>query len=176
MLHQILGHAYDCRFRGRKRERLWVAAADAGRRRLRVRSELGTEIGLDLHEPRWLADGTVLHDDGHRILVVARKPEQVMVVTLPESDPATAFRIGHALGNRHTPSEIDGCEIVVPVTETPELAARPLLAYGVDQARIRFEERAFAAGAPPACAGASHEHPVGRAHVHHHHDKGAHEH
>lgn len=176
MIHQILGHAGDPAFSSRRREALWVSAADAGRRRLRATSEIGTEVGIDLHEPRWLADGAVLHDDGSRILVVARKHEPVMIITLPNDDPGTVFRIGHALGNRHVPVEINNLEAVVPVTETPELAVRPLVAHGIDLARIRFEERAFAAGARPPCGGASHDQHGGRDHVPHHSDSGLHEH
>lgn len=176
MTYQVLGHAEDPPFRSRRRERLWVAAADAGRRRLRVTSEMGTEVGIDLHDPRWLADGAVLHDDGSRILVVARKPEPVMVITLPRDDPGTAFRIGHALGNRHLPIEMDCHEIVVPVTETSELAVRPLIAQGIGSVQIRFEERPFAAGAPPTCAGSSLGHHLGQPQMHRHSDNPPHEH
>src|SRR5690606_18625447 len=149
---------------GRPCDYLGILTADAGRRRVRVRSESGIDVGIDLPRQSWLYDGAVLHDDGTRILVVFRRPEPVMVIALAHMTPEAAFRIGHALGNRHSPSELHGNEIIVPVTDTPELASRPVLALGLPDLALRFEERPFAADVPPTCAGAA------QAHQHDHHD------
>ncbi len=162
IVSDILGHVSDTVFSDRPKDQIWIAAADAGRRRLRARSELGTDIGIDLKSPSWLADGLVLHDDGARILTVVRKPEPVMIVSLSGIDASEVFCIGHALGNRHAAVELRDGEIVVQVTETPQLAARPLLAYGIDPSRIRFVDDPFATRAPPLGAG------LGRAHHHAH--------
>jgi hypothetical protein len=86
-------------------------------------------------------DGAVLHDDGMCILVVSRRPELVMVISLNELGPEAVFRIGHALGNRHSPAELHGNEILVPVTDTPDLVARSVQALGLRELTIRFEER-----------------------------------
>ena len=163
IVNQILGSADAPRFAARQRDAVAIPSADAGRRRIRVRSKHGVDVGIDLPRQSWLFDGAVLHDDGERILVVARQPEPVMVIALAHLTMEAVFRIGHALGNRHSPSELHGNEIVVPVTDTPELASRPVLALGLTGLVLRFEERPFAAEAPPTCAGAVHEH-------HHHHD------
>ena len=168
IVNGILGHADALPFSGRPSERILVPAADAGRRRMRMRSERGSDIALDLPKQSWLFDGAVLHDDGRRVLVVVRPPEPVMVIALANMTPTAVFRIGHALGNRHSPSELDGGEIVVPVTDTPELTSRPVLALGLAGLVLRFEARPFAAGAPPTCGGAAHEHPP-RHHEHHGH-------
>jgi urease accessory protein len=171
IVNHILGRDDALQFAGRQRDCIGILAADAGRRRMRVRSEGGVDVGIDLPRQSWLSDGAVLHDDGTRILVVARKPEPVMVVALAHMTMEAAFRIGHALGNRHSPSELHGNEIVVPVTDTPELASRPVLALGLPDLVLRFEERPFAADAPPTCAGAAHEyHHHQHQHDHHHHD------
>lgn len=165
IVNHILGHAEAPQFIDRQRDSIAILSADAGRRRIRVRSEQGVDVGIDLPRQSWLYDGAVLHDDGERILVVVRPPEPVMVIVLANMTAEAAFRVGHALGNRHSPSEWHGNEIVVPVTDTPELTARPVLALGLPGLVLRFEERPFAAEAPPTCAGAAHEH-------HHHHDHG----
>ena len=159
IVNHILGHCDAAPFAGRPTERILVPAAEAGRRRMRVRTERGTDVAIDLPKQSWLFDGAVLHDDGRRVLVVARPPEPVMVIALADMAPAAVFRIGHALGNRHSPSELHGGEIVVPVTDTPELTARPVLALGLVGLVLRFENRPFAAAAPPTCGGAAHEHP-----------------
>lgn len=173
IVSRILGRDDEAQFVGRQRDCIGILAADAGRRRMRVSSESGVEIGIDLPRQNWLFDGAVLHDDGTRILVVVRKSEPVMVVALAHMTTEAAFRIGHALGNRHSPSELHTNEIVVPVTDTPELASRPVLALGLPDLVLRFEERPFAADAPPTCAGAAHEHHQhdhDHHHHHHHHD------
>jgi urease accessory protein len=167
IVREILGSVNEPRYRTRSQEKVWIAAADAGRRRLRLKREENEDVAVDLEKAGWLADGAVLHDDGRCILVVARLAEPVLVISLPESDPLAAFRIGHALGNRHAPVEVRGSEIIVPVTETPELAMRPLLAQGIDVSRIRFTEQPFAADHPPMCAGAGHGHTES-SHIHSH--------
>jgi urease accessory protein len=103
-------------------------------------------------------DGAVLHDDGMCILVVSRRPELVMVISLDELGPEAVFRIGHALGNRHSPAELHGNEILVPVTDTPDLVGRSVQALGLRELKIRFEERPFAAERPPNGVGSAHEH------------------
>lgn len=165
IVNHILGRAEAPQFIDRQRDSIAILSADAGRRRIRVRSEQGVDVGIDLPRQSWLYDGAVLHDDGERILVVVRQPEPVMVIALAHLTMQAVFRIGHALGNRHSPSQLHGNEIIVPVTDTPELASRPVLALGLAGLVLRFEERPFAAEAPPTCAGAAHEH-------HHHHDHG----
>lgn len=168
VVNHILGCADAPQFAGRQRDYIGILAADAGRRRMRVRGESGVDVGIDLPRQSWLCDGAVLHDDGTRILVVVRRPEPVMVIALAHMTTEAAFRIGHALGNRHSPSEFQGNEIVVPVTDTPELTSRPILALGLPDLALRFEDRPFAADKPPTCAGAAHEHHHHRDHHGHH--------
>ncbi|MDR8399463.1 hypothetical protein ParKJ_39905 [Paraburkholderia fungorum] len=169
LVTQILGRADAPEFTGREVDRIGIASADAGRRRMRLRSERGVDVGIDLPRQNWLFDGAVLHDDGARVVVVVRLPEPVMVIALAALTSEAAFRIGHALGNRHSQSEWRGEEIIVPVTDTAELTARPVLALGLPGLTVRFAQRPFAADAPPTCAGAVHEHhPSHHAHGHHH--------
>lgn len=171
LVTQIFGCADAPEFAGREVDRVGIASADAGRRRMRLRSESGLDVGIDLPRQSWLFHGAVLHDDGARVLIVVRHPEPVMVITLAELTSEAAFRIGHALGNRHSQSEFRGEEIIVPVTDTAELTARPLLALGIPGMAVRFEHRQFAADAPPTCAGAAHEHhPPRHGREHHHHE------
>lgn len=156
IVQEILGRAQDARYAGRVHEVLWIRAADAGRRRLRAKTDGGLDVGLDLAKSEWLFDGAVLDDDGARLVVVARTPEPVMIVTLPENDLGTLFRIAHALGNRHAPVDLREGTAVTQVTETPELAARPILALGLPANSVRFDIIPFAAETPPTCTGAHH--------------------
>ena len=157
IVDRILGSADEPRFAGRRVDTLPVAAADAARRRLRARSASGLDVALDLPHRGWLSDGAVLHDDGERILVVNRPSGPLMLVDLPPGDVAAAFRVGHALGNRHAPVALRAGGLTTPVSETPELAARPVLALGLAGVSVRFVEGPFAPDAPPDCAGMAHD-------------------
>jgi urease accessory protein len=150
LVHNILGRYDDKDFIGRIRDKVWITASDAGRRRLRTVSGAGEEIGIDFSSPNWLFDGAVIHDNGTRVLVVARQPELVMVIASSTITPEQAFQIGHALGNRHMPAEFHKDEILVPVTDTHHLTARPIHALGFHNIAVRFEQRAFAVSAPPS--------------------------
>ena len=103
LVNQILGRADAPRFSHRQHVAVSISAHDAGRRRMRLHAEDGTELGIDLPRQNWLFHGAVLYDDGARIVVVARPAEPVMVIALLDLTPEAAFRIGHALGNRHIP-------------------------------------------------------------------------
>lgn len=158
VIGKILGHATELSYIGRRKDLVLIEAAEAGRRRLRTRSQDGVDVGIDLSQRSWLFEGAVLHDDGTRILVVSRRPELVMVISLGNISVHDAFRIGHALGNRHSPVELGNDTLIVPVTDTPALTARPVLALELSELTISFETRPFAADKPPTAPGELQEH------------------
>src|SRR6266568_3339248 len=84
-VHSIIGTIDEARFSGRAVERLAVESAEAARPRLRRLTDLGTDVALDLPRGSYLSDGAVLLDDGERIIVVARKPEDAAIVRFPRS-------------------------------------------------------------------------------------------
>lgn len=159
---RILGRVGSPEFAGRTIEVVSVPAADAARRRMLLRGNQGSTIAIDFPTKNWLFDGAVLHDDGNRLVVVSRAIELVMVIEISQLKPADMFRIGHALGNRHSPCELSACEIIVPVTDTSELTSRPVLGLGIPNLQVRFEHLPFAAQCPPECGVAAHDHPPQR--------------
>jgi len=158
MIEKILGNAADSNYIGRRKDFVLIEAAEAGRQRLRTLSQDGIDIGINLSKQSWLYEGAVLYDDGSCILVVSRRPELVMVVSLGNISVQDAFRIGHALGNRHSPVEFGNNMIIVPVTDTPALTARPILALELSELTITFEDHPFAADKPPTAPGGLQEH------------------
>lgn len=148
VVHEIIGQLGEDRFARRRIERVLVGRADAGKARLRVRTEAGTDVGIVLRRKEYLADGAVLADDGERIIVVERAPEEVAVVRLHgTADPgllADAVRLGHAFGNQHVPIEVAGEEVVLPVTTSRDVVAETLERLGLAHASLSFESRPFA--------------------------------
>ena len=144
LAREIIGDADEERFAGRRVERLLVASHDASKRRLRGLTDAGTDVAVDLERGSYLRDGAVLGDDGERIVVAERAPEQAMVVRLspglrPEELLAQAVSLGHAFGNQHVPVEVDGAEIRVPITTSREVAAETVRALGLERAEVTFE-------------------------------------
>src|SRR5262249_23058852 len=104
----IVGDAEDRRYEGRRVESLVISAADASRPRLRLSTNAGTDVALQLERGTFLRDGAVVHDDGDLIVVVERARERVMVVELdPSLARGDAVRhaalVAHAFGNQHVP-------------------------------------------------------------------------
>ncbi len=140
---------------GRRADPVFVAAADASKRRLRLVSEAGLDGAVDLPRGSFLRDGAVLADDGSTIVVVARTPEEVMRVTISahldsEARVAAALRIGHAFGNQHVPAEVVGDELVVPITTSRAVATRTLDGLQLEGVEAQFEQRPLARMRPLA--------------------------
>jgi urease accessory protein len=157
---EILGNAREERFAGRRIERLVVESAHATRRRLRGRTDAGTDVAVDLPAGAFLADDAVIADDGERVIAVQRPAEEVAVVRLaPATDGeriALAVRVGHVLGNMHTPLEMAGEEIRIPVTTSRRVLADAIEPLGALE--LRFEQRALACRAPLAGPAGGHRH------------------
>ncbi len=158
---EILGHRDEARFAARHVDEVSVSAEDASKRRLRLRTESGRDVGVDLPRGSFLADGAVLDDDGDQIMVVHRPPEPIMRVRIDralDSDArvAAALRLGHAFGNQHVPVEVAEGELLVAITTSQDVARRTLEALHLDGVDARFEEHALAQERP--LSGHAHSH------------------
>jgi urease accessory protein len=158
----LLGDADEPRFDGRRRESVPVPEADAAKRRLRLSSETGADVAIDLPRGTYLHDGAVLHDDGERILVVERPLEEALVIRFAPSLGHDALveaaaRIGHAFGNQHVPIEVVDGAVLVPITTSAELASETVRALHLEgleaeHARVKLGRRR------PLSHGSAHEH------------------
>ena len=160
---QILGDEGDAAFANRCVDAVTVAAADASKRRLRLSSKSGLDVVVDLPRGSFLRDGAVLADDGERVVVVSRTPEEIMRVTISgqldgEARVSAALRVGHAFGSQHVPVEVRDGELLVPITTSREVATRTLETLGLDGVEAQFEIRPLARLRPLS----GHAHP----HVH----------
>ena len=167
LVRAILGRQQEPRFAGRRVECVEVAWDEASKRRLRRATDAGTDVAVDLPRGTYLADGSVLHDDGERIVVARRRAERALVVRFdrsasPEQLVEQALRLGHAFGNQHVPVEIEGAEAHVPLTTSEEVARATVEALGLSAVRIAVAPVALGRERP-LTAGHAHEHA-------HHHD------
>jgi urease accessory protein len=132
----ILGDADDPRFVGKRVERLPVDAASAVRRRLRGRTDAGTDVAVDLPRGAFLRHGAVLRDEEDFIVAVDRVREDALVIRLTaascDARVVAAARIAHAFGNQHVPVEIGPDELRVPITTSADVALATAAAEAPD--------------------------------------------
>jgi urease accessory protein len=171
VLQSILGSSDDPRLASRRVERLRVTSGDAAKRRLRARTDAGSDVALDLPRGSYLEDGVVLFDDGERIIVVVRESEDALIIRLSRAlDHAELIRqaamVGHAFGNQHVPVEAAEGELRIPVTTSREIAAATARRLELEGAKMRFGLVPFGRTRPTG-AGQGHEaHPQEHGHAH----------
>lgn len=125
-------------------ETVRLSQQDSQRRRLRVTTEQGTEIGIDL-SGETLRDGDVLflspnHD---RMIMVRVEPAEALRIRLRaevsgEALFALGVRLGHLLGNQHWPVRVKGWHVLVPVTVDQHVMAKVLQASGLEELAYEF--------------------------------------
>ncbi len=85
-------------------DRVVLGYDERHRRRLRLATEGGLDVLLDLPEARHLRAGDrLVLEDGRRVLVEAASEE---LVELRVEEPRALARLAWHLGNRHTPAQI----------------------------------------------------------------------
>jgi urease accessory protein len=81
------------------------------RRRLRLATDAGEAILLDLAQTTVLADGDGLALSEGGFVAVRAAPEDLVEITA--GTPALLARIAWHIGNRHVPAELDGRRILI---------------------------------------------------------------
>ena len=109
-LAEPLGNLDDFALRGRRLERVFVESDDCAKRVLRFETSIGP-IGMRFDGERRLRDGDVVHADDELVIAIAVAADDVLVGRPPTI--AAALALGHALGNRHCPVQVEGDAIVV---------------------------------------------------------------
>lgn len=165
----VLGLAHEQRFAGKRVERVAITSADATKRRLRCRTDAGSDVVIDVPRGTYLEDGAVLVDDGERVVVVAREPEDALVIRLsPTLDHAEVVRqaalVGHAFGNQHVPVDVVEGDLLVPITTSRAIAAATLERLELPGVEYSFDLVALARSRPLA---PQHSHQHGPADAEH---------
>jgi urease accessory protein len=130
VVDRVLGELSDDRFTGRRVEPVDILWGDARKHRRLVTTARGRELALRLPRGTFLAEGTVLLDDGDTVVAVRRPAEDAVVVELAGAARA-AFLLGYRLGNQHAPVELAGCQLRTPLLTGPDTATEVLRELGV---------------------------------------------
>ena len=157
-LTEILGDRDEPRFAGRRVDELPVTWAEAGRHRLRRSTASGRDVAVDLPRGAFLADGSVLADDGAEIVVAVRTLEPALVIELAgASDPLrSAALVGNVFGNQHVPVDVEGTAIRVPLTTSEEIARATLAALHLHGVEVSVGRVALGRRTPLHASGHAH--------------------
>ena len=124
-IHHVIGNARDAELAERVHrleheglvEYLTLGRDDVHRRRLRARTDRGTECLIALPRDQALADGAVLALDEARAVVVRLEVERWL--SLAPRDEAAALELGYFAGNLHWRVRFEGPRLLVAL-EGPE--------------------------------------------------------
>ena len=120
-INSILGNIFkDTSLECANLEKLIISRIDLEKRILRKKTNLGTDIGINLNSSTKLQHGDIIGNNEIKI-IVEQIPEKVISVKLKEDDEKIAILLGHIIGNRHRPIAIKDKMILFPIQEDSEL-------------------------------------------------------
>ena len=111
ILDKILGNIKDMTDIHCHIERIYLESDELLKRVLRVTSDHGHEYGISLPKGSEMKDGDILFNDGHNIVVISVKEDDVIVIT--PRDINEMGEIAHNLGNKHLPVQIEDGKIII---------------------------------------------------------------
>ena len=111
ILDKILGNIKDMEDIHCHVERIYLESDELLKRVLRVTSDHGHEYGISLPKGSEMKDGDILFNDGHNIVVISVKEDDVIVIT--PRDINEMGEIAHNLGNKHLPVQIEAGKIII---------------------------------------------------------------
>lgn len=126
-------------------ERVHLSLRDAQRGHMRVTTDAGTEIGIDLERGSVLRDGDVLYRSPDWSWIVVAVVEPVVALAVRPARHRTAgelfaigVRLGHVLGNQHWPIRVELERVLVPITVDRKAVETLMTSYGLNGVEWEF--------------------------------------
>jgi urease accessory protein len=143
-INSILGNIFkDTSIEYASFEKLMISRIDLEKRILRKKTNLGTDVGINLNSSTKLQHGDIIGNHETKI-IVEQMPEKIISVKLKENDEKIAILLGHIIGNRHRPIAIKDKMILFPIQEDSELDIfQKLLKEIIDHIELKIEEEIF---------------------------------
>ena len=124
-------------------EKLIISRIDLEKRILRKKTDLGTDIGINLDSGIKLQHGDIIGNNETKI-IVEQIPEKVISVKLKENNENIAILLGHIIGNRHRPIAMKDKVILFPIQDDSELEIfQRLFKEIIDHIELKIEEKIF---------------------------------
>ena len=143
-INSILGNIFKESNLGKNNfEKLKISRIDLEKRILRKKTDLGTDIGINLDSGIKLQNGDIIGNEKIKI-IVEQIPEKVISVKLKENNENIAILLGHIIGNRHRPIAIKDKIILFPIQEDSELEIfQRLFKEIIDHIELKIIEEIF---------------------------------
>ena len=143
-INSILGNIFkDTNLEYESFEKLIISRIDLEKRILRKKTNLGTDIGINLNSSTKLQHGDIIGNHETKI-IVEQMPEKIISVKLKENDEKIAILLGHIIGNRHRPIAIKDKMILFPIQEDSELDIfERLLKEIIEHIELKIKEEIF---------------------------------
>lgn len=110
IVNAVLGNIKDYDLKDKVIDKVKISADDRLKHIIRVKSDSGIEIGINLNNGH-LHNGDILAEDEKSIFVVDFLPQSVLLIK-PNDIMQMGF-VAHSIGNRHTPAVFeDGAMII----------------------------------------------------------------
>ncbi len=125
-------------------ERIKVSRLELEKKRIRKKTDAGTDIGIILNPGERLHHGDMLSNKQCTI-VIEQLPEKVMSVRLKDTASSDDLVIlGHIIGNRHRPISIKNDTVSFPIQADSEITVfQNLFAKVIDRVKLSIEEVIF---------------------------------
>ena len=143
-INSILGNIFkETSLESTNFEKLAISRIDLEKRILRKKTDLGTDIGINLDSGIKLQHGDIIGNNEIKI-IVEQIPEKVISVKLKENNENIAILLGHIIGNRHRPIAMKDKVILFPIQEDSELEIfERLFKEIIDHIELKIEEEIF---------------------------------
>jgi urease accessory protein len=143
-INSILGNVFkESNLEKNNFEKLKISRIDLEKRILRKKTNLGTDIGINLDSGIKLQNGDIIGNNEIKI-IVEQIPEKVISVKLKENNENIGILLGHIIGNRHRPIAIKDKIVLFPIQEDSELEIfQRLFKEIIDHIELKIEEEIF---------------------------------
>ena len=92
--------------------------------RIRRNTDKGTDVGVVIDSTKRLHNGDILLSNPEKFIIVEQMSEKVIsiITKRPNENPELLVTLGHIIGNRHRPIQIDkNGRIIFPILEESDL-------------------------------------------------------
>jgi len=129
-------------------ETIKLSRLDLEKTRLRVKTNQGTDLGIVLNSGTKIQNGDVLVSNSDKFIIIQQNPEKVISVKKKNKIEANfeevLILLGHIIGNRHRPIQIENNKIIFPILSESELDIfKKLFSSIIDHIDMKIEERIF---------------------------------
>lgn len=128
-------------------ETVKLVRSDLEKTRLRTKSDKNTDLGIVLKSAGKMNNGDVLISNSEKLVIIEQRPEKVISVKVKKNEAnfeEILIILGHIIGNRHRPIQIENEKIIFPILSESELEVfEKLFSHIINQIEMKIEERVF---------------------------------